>query len=401
MKVDRIARIGLLVTFAIAGLFAGRDLSYAFKLGARAGWDLRALCVAFAALSEGKDPYSVAVEGNLALPYAIVTTYPLKFLCPIDAAWPKAYVIIYLLLLVFSCATLAYLLLRDVVEATLVGIVSISAFAAFRMVADTGNVAILEVPFAVLTILAVHQRYLVFGGVALGLMSSLKMLPLVGVLAFLVLPIGWAQKVRSVAASLLTFSAIQLVNFVVSGTYELTFIKGLFGRIPDHPSPYLEGGGINNPDFIDFAFRVFGALGIEKTSLIASAIGLCGLAVGGWITMLSQRMDVTDKFAIVRLFGLAYLVCMLFLFRLKPYAFAALIPFAIATVMFPARAFRYMGYLVLVLMPWFWSGKVAPNLELTHEYYQTASLIAFLVVAFGAHTTKVLRNGERFRSSKT
>src|SRR5262245_53590231 len=110
---------------------------------------------------------------------------------------------------------------------------------------------------------------------------------------------------------------------------------------------------IHNPDFIDFVFRVFGALGVEKTSLIASAIGLCCLVVGGLITMLAQRTDETDKFATVRLFGLAYLVCMLFLFRLKPYAFVALIPFAVAAVMFPVRAIRYIGYLVLVLMSWF------------------------------------------------
>jgi hypothetical protein len=290
-----------------------------------------------------------------------------------------------LLLLVCSCATLTYLLLRNVAETALVAIVSISAFAAFRMLAATGNIAILEVPFAVLTILAVHKRRLVVGGVALGLMSSLKMLPLVGALAFLILPMEWAKKMRGVAASLLTFSAIQLANFMVS-PYGPSFLKQLFGRIPDQHSPYIEDGGTNNPDFIDFVFRVFDALGIEKTSLIASAIGLCCLAAGGWLTMLAQRMHETDKFATARLFGLTYLVCMLFLFRLKPYAFAALIPFSIVAVAFPVRALRYMGYLVLVLMPWLWSGKVFVDIGLTREFYQTISLVIFVVVAFGAHT---------------
>src|SRR5262249_61318118 len=137
---------------------------------------------------------------------------------------------------------------------------------------------------------------------------------------------------------------------------------------------YIEDGNHENPNFIDFIFRVFGALGIEKISLIASAIGLCCLAVGGLVTMLAQRTDETDKFAAVRLFGLAYLVCILFLFRLKPYAFTALIPFAIAAVMFSARALRYIGYLVLVLMPWFLSGRVSViGPKLTHEFYQTIS----------------------------
>ena len=59
-----------------------------------------------------------------------------------------------------------------------------------------------------------------------------------GVLAFLILPIGWVQKARAVAASLLTFSAIQLVNFMVSAPYRLSFLKQLFGRIPNQYSPY-------------------------------------------------------------------------------------------------------------------------------------------------------------------
>jgi hypothetical protein len=241
-----------------------------------------------------------------------------------------------------------------------------------------------------LTILAVHHRRFAVGGVALGLMSSLKILPLVGVLAFFILPIGWAQKARAVAASLLTFSAIQLVNIMVSGPYGPSFLKQLFGWIPDQHSPYVEDGY----DFIAFVFRVFGALGIEKTSLIASAIGLCGLAVGGLVTMLAQRTDETDKLATVRLFGLAYLVCMLFLFRLQVYAFTALIPFAIAAVVFPVRALRYIGYLVLILMPWLWSGRVSLNLALTRDFYQTISLVIFLVVAFGLHGW-----GERIKPS--
>ena len=92
MKIDRIAWIGVLSTFAIAVLFAARDLYRLFaffKVGW--GWDLRMMCAGFAALSEGKDPYIVAnIGGDLPFPYPILTAYPAKFLCPIQAAWPKA-----------------------------------------------------------------------------------------------------------------------------------------------------------------------------------------------------------------------------------------------------------------------------------------------------------------------
>ena len=374
---NQIACIGILATFVIVILVAAYNLAIVAKFDSSTGWDLDMLCRSFAALSEGKDPYIVAnIGGSLQFPYPIVTAYPATFLCPIHAAWPHAYVMVYLLLIAGSCAALTYFLLHNITEAALVAIVSISAFAAFHALAVTGNIAILEVPFAVLTIVAVHRQRFVVGGFALGLMSSLKLLPLVGVIAFAILPVRWAQKARAIAASLLTFGAIQLVNIMISGPYGPSYLKQLFGRIPDQISPYVETGGSSNPDFIDFVFNIFNGLGIENRSLIASAIGICGLVVGGLVTMLAQRMDEADKFASVRLFGLAYLVCLLFIFRLKPYAFGTLVPFAVAAVMFRERALRYIGYLVLVLMPLLWSGV---------SYYLTISLIIFLVVAYGLH----------------
>ena len=375
---NRIAWIGVLATFTIVILVAAYNLQIVAKFDSSTGWDLDMLCRSFAALSEGKDPYIAANIGwSGGFPYPIVTAYPATFLCPIRAAWPHAYVILYLALIAGSCAALTYVLLHNITEAALVAVVSISAFAAFQALAVTGNIAILEVPFAVLTIVAVHRQHLVLGGLALGLMSSLKLLPLVGVIAFAILPVRWAQKARAIAVSLLTFGAIQLVNIMISGPYGPSFLKQLFGRIPGQQSNYFDiGFGITNPDFIDFVFRMFDKMGIENRSLIASAIGICGLVVGGLVTMLAQRMDETDKFATVRLFGLAYLVCMLFIFRLKPYAFGTLVPFAVAAVMFRERALRYIGYLVLVLMPLLWSGV---------SYYLTISLIIFLVVAYGLH----------------
>ena len=375
---NRTAWIAFLATFTIVILVAAYNLQIVAKFDSSTGWDLDMLCRSFAALSEGKDPYIAANIGwSGGFPYPIVSAYPATFLCPIRAAWPHAYVMVYLALMAGSCAALTYVLLHNITEAALVAVVSISAFAAFQALAVTGNIAILEVPFAVLTIVAVHRQRLVVGGLALGLMSSLKLLPLVGVIAFAILPVRWAQKARAIAASLLTFGAIQLVNIMISGPYGSSFLKQLFGRIPGQQSNYFDiGFGITNPDFIDFVFRVFDKMGIENRSLIASAIGICGLVVGGLVTMLAQRMDETDKFATVRLFGLAYLVCMLFIFRLKPYAFGTLVPFAVAAVMFRERALRYIGYLVLVLMPLLWSGV---------SYYLTISLIIFLVVAYGLH----------------
>ena len=56
--------------------------------------------------------------------------------------------------------------------------------------------------------LTLHRRRYELSGAAFGLMSTLKVLPLVGVLAFLVIPVGWPQKARAIAAAVAAFIAL-------------------------------------------------------------------------------------------------------------------------------------------------------------------------------------------------
>jgi len=72
---------------------------------------------------------------------------------------------------------------------------------------------------------------------------------------------------------------------------------------------------------------------------------------------------------------------MLFLFRLKPYAYGSLVPFAIAAVAFPNRLMRRLGYLVLAGVPALFVGR---NLDASvYAYFQPVSLLAFLAAAAG------------------
>jgi uncharacterized membrane protein len=131
---------------------------------------------------------------------------------------PGAYVGIYLLLLVGSCAALAWNLRLSNLEVAIVALVSMSAFSAYRWLALTGNIAVLEAPLAALSIAALHRRRYELSGAAFGLMSTLKVLPLVGVLAFLVIPAGWPQKARAIAAAVAAFVALHLINAAISGS---------------------------------------------------------------------------------------------------------------------------------------------------------------------------------------
>lgn len=141
-------------------------------------------------------------------------------------------------------------------EVAIVALVSISAFSAYRWLALTGNIAVLEAPLAALSIAALHRRRYELSGAAFGLMGTLKVLPLVGVLAFLVIPVGWPQKARAIAAAVAAFVTLHLLNAAVSGAYTVSFVKATLGQIPNQPALFSEPGGLNNPNFHRFCLRV-------------------------------------------------------------------------------------------------------------------------------------------------
>ena len=109
---------------------------------------------------------------------------------------------------------------------------------------------------------------------------------------------------------------LHLVNAAISG-YTVSFVKATLGQIPNQPALFSEAGGLNNPNFIDFVFALLHTFNVDKATLVSSALAFCFLILGVVITMLAQKTRGMDDYAAVRIFGLATLVCMLLLFRLK------------------------------------------------------------------------------------
>ena len=388
-------RLGFIALFVTVGWCAFRDLSYAEDLivaanmGGLVGWDLLPTCNGLATFAAGNNPYVLGNLNNapgpaawMTFPYPIAAAYPAKILCLAQDVVPNAHIGIYLVILAGSCAALAYSLWRSTIEVAWVMLTAVSAFSAYRWLALTGNIAIFEVPFAALSVAALHRRRYALSGVAFGLMSTLKVLPLVGALAFLVLPIEWPKRLRAVAAAGLAFAAFHLLNAVISGSYAWSFYAASFGQIPGQAGLAGEPGGLNNPNFIDFAFVIFGRLGLGATTPAVSAIALCGTAAGAAIVLLAHRTADMDDDATVRLFGFAVLVGTLFLFRLKPYAYGSLVPFAIAAVAFPNRGMRRLGYVLLAAVPALVVGRSIDEASV-YAYFQTVSLLAFLAAAAG------------------
>ena len=69
---------------------------------------------------------------------------------------------------------------------------------------------------------------------------------------------------------------------------------------------------------------MFHTFNVDQATLASSALAFCGLILGVMIAMLAQKTREMDDYGAVRIFGLAALVCMLLLFRLKPYAWCRL-----------------------------------------------------------------------------
>jgi hypothetical protein len=126
---------------------------------------------------------------------------------------------------------------------------------------------------------------------------------------------------------------------------------------------------------------LFHTFNVDKATLVSSALAFCGLILGVAIAVLAHKTREMDDYAAVRIFGLAALVCMLLLFRLKPYAFGALVPFAIAAIAFPSRILRCTGYLTLSVMPWLCTNAWLAATEVVRDYYQMICLMTFIVVA--------------------
>jgi hypothetical protein len=211
------------------------------------------------------------------------------------------------------------------------------------------------------------------------------------VLAFLVIPVGWPQQARKIAAAVVAFAALHLVNAAISGSYTVSFVKATLGQIPHQPALFSDSGGLNNPNFIDFVFALFHTFNVDKATLVSSALAFCFLILGVVIAMLAQKTREMDDYAAVRIFGLAALVCMLLLFRLKPYAFGTLVPFAIAAIAFPSRILRCIGYLTLSVMPWLCTNAWLAATEVVRDYCQMICLTTFIVVALALQIFSLTR----------
>jgi hypothetical protein len=166
----------------------------------------------------------------------------------------------------------------------------------------------------------------------LGLVSSIKLLPILYFPLFIYMIPDWRSKVRSVAFGATGFLIPFLVSLVQSPTLMVWYFRQISGAIPDQHSALAEIGGVNTPSLTYMVARLF-SIGTEPIPMVLFSFLLYLLAL--IILFYVWKLPRLRSLAATRpefLLGVGMVVITLFMPRLKPYSYMpALLAFYIFT----------------------------------------------------------------------
>ena len=337
-----------------------------------AGWDLKVVCTALDAAQAGQNPY--LTPNIFPLPYPLLHVYLFAPLCTFGDQ-PMAYEVFYTIVALGSCILLWPLVPARSWDRTILLAAVFLGFQGFYWSLTTGNVAIVELPLAALTVRLLAARRYGWAGASFGAMASLKILPLFGVLAFLLLPESRWVRARSIAWACAGFLGIQLLNAALFSRWLPSYVADIVGRLPGGGG--YEGGGSDNQNTFDFALSVMGNLGLVQP-LPDFALACLGLGLGGWVAVACARKPQRQREMMpVAAVSLGVLVLWLFLFRQKSYAFATYVPFMLAAGYGAGRSTAYVATLASIIVPAALFSHILP-VPLLQQYYQL--LTAWFVV---------------------
>ena len=335
--------------------------------------DLHDVCTLFVDLRRGINPYFALNTGGQA--YPVFVGYLAGPVCVANSLWPNSYWYIYSAATIASGIAVSVTLFEDKFLRVLAVVVFLTGFNALTALIDTGNIAIFELPLAAVVVIAHTRGRLRTAGIALGGMASIKLIPIVYSLAFLMPRIRFARRTEALLFALGTFALLESFSIALKPSLLPSFIAQLLGRVPGRGSPYAENFlGRYDQNFIDFFTAAMKQAGLDKLGLIAGILALIFFALGIFASWLA-RSEFEVRHSGVSVFGIIVLLLSLCLFRLKPYAYMALIPFAIASLANAGRWQQLCGLLIVGV------GFDAWGLLGRTEYPQLLCLVSFLACA--------------------
>lgn len=315
----------------------------------RYGWDYDVYCGSIKAVQAGLDPYYAEnsrkfVGNTLVLPYPLGA---LVFLGPACIQPRALYPALYAVMLA-GVALWAWRL--GVGDPWMLAALLSGGFAAASWNFYTGNTGIIEL-LAVAVALhgLVYKRHGV-AGLALGLVSAVKLTPLGFVVVFgaVMLRDRTRRDLVVFGAGLVAgFATIHVLSLLIGPAYEYSYVLQVTGLIPDQHAAIREtSAGASNPTLLLLLKDILKSLGAPKAAL-ALVYGLLSAAVA-WQCYRIWRRDPDP----LTIWAFGMLLACLLLPRLKPYSFTyALLPVAYLSMrLSPPRQIALLGVGCLVAL---------------------------------------------------
>jgi hypothetical protein len=359
------------------------------------GWDASVYCSTANAYKNSSNPYLVGNLGpSMHMLYQPIFLDVFSFLCG-SLGYITTYPFIFLGILL-----LCVWIISDKEEVLFNLTLGIGCFYAFGWSVQSGNFAILELFFFTVGLYFLKKEKWKWSGLFFGLAASMKMLPLIYILAFLIIHEKLAIRLKAILFGLIGFSIPLVFSFLFHPSLINDFINQLLGKIPGQVPPLLEAGGMSDPAFTRFFSDVF-HISSSPLSIIIIAIVFSiffGLPVLVFLLRVVSPLLSTEE-RTYWLFAAIFILITLLMPRLKPYTFLDLFPLFYLIARKESN-FRHVIIIVLcVLLPvgiydlyllhLHFKWEIPRVLGLLFDYGSSLSLMLGFIVLLFMKTTKI------------
>lgn len=352
------------------------------------GWDTQVYCAAATAAGQGLDPYYVENLGGLSLSFVYQPAY-LSLIQPLcGMAWPFSHV--YTLVSV-AAVVLSVLLWPGATrrsEAATAVLLVLGGVSGLAWTVLTGNTSAFELLVLTLAVVALRAGRWAAAAVVLGLLGSLKLVPLVLLAVVLVADAPWRQRLVWMGYGLAAFAAVAVASTALYPDLMLSFLKQITGRIGGQHTPLHETGDLYHPSLLFALGGLTGLRGRVVDGTVGYSLALLALFGGLFVAVCGAAWAVVRRYERgvvnpdVRI-GLALLILILFMPRLKPYAFLlAVLPVWLLTrPLAPLGRAVVVGFaVVLPALTGLTAGFGMGRASLWGNFQQPLSLFAVLVL---------------------
>jgi hypothetical protein len=304
------------------------------------GWDASVYCSAVNAYKNGQNPYLVQNLGQpIQMNYQPIFLDIFRFLCS-PLSYETTYPFIFLGILL-----LCVWIITDKKGILFSLTLAVGCFYAFGWAIQSGNFVVLELFIFTVGLYFLKKKKWEWSGLFFGFAACMKLLPLIYIFTFLILPEKIITRLKAILFGLIGFSIPLIFSYLFHPSLMNDYINQLMGKIPGQVPPFLEGGGMSDPAFARFFSDVFHINSSSTSIIIISIIFsiLFGLPVLYFLLrVISPLLSTEERSDWV--FAAVFILITLLMPRLKPYTFIDLFP----VFYLLARKEDYIRHLIII-----------------------------------------------------